>query len=180
MAEHFNINKVILMKFKIYTFLFCLIFSIGCSENAPYSMWETKTFPKTQITDNTMLSIKLVNPSETDEQHVTAIGFNQGGNVGHFQLSKVLVGNREESTTDIVIPPSGELILMVNYSPLNLETTVANYGEWETGTEARWIPTTDESASRTRKNDVIHRSIIELAYDYPEPGLVFYSACRVC
>ena len=113
----------------------------GCSDDGQFSKWETRTFPKTMITESSVMEIPIVNGSDTDEQHVRAIGLNQGADAaGHFQIISVKVDNHEVNLNDIVIPPAGRLIITIGYAPLNMTTSVADYGGWETGYKPRWIP----------------------------------------
>ena len=160
-------------KFRIINLIgLMIVLLVGCSEDDQFSKWETRTFQKTRVTESSMLEVLIANASDSDEQHVTAIALNQGADPsGHFQIMSVKVGNREVDLNDIVIPPSGKLKVTLGYAPLNMITSVADYGNWETGQAPRWVPGQSENASN--KSEAIHRAVLQLSYDYPNDGLLF-------
>ena len=113
------------------------------------------------------------NNDTSEEQHVRAIGFDKGSNsVGHFRLDSVQVGNSSVGTQDIVIPPGSTLVVNVTYAPLNMDTTFANYGGWETGRPTRFIPHKPGEEPQEETGEAIHRSILQASYDYPKGGIL--------
>jgi hypothetical protein len=152
----------------------------ACTPESQFSGWQTEEFDLTQITASTTKQFVLANNSEDSEQHVRAIAFDRGSNsAGHFKIQSITVGNSDVDATDIVIPPKSALTITVNYTPKNLETTEASYGGWKTGGDERWIPKSPEEVERDaeeaaqEKLYAIHRSIIEIVYDYPKEGIYF-------
>lgn len=151
--------------------------SAACSgSGGQFSGWQTEEFGETRITENTSKSFALGNASGEEEQHVRALAFDRGSNsAGHFRIDGVAVGNQVVEPTDIVIPPGSSMNVTVIYSPLNLETTKANYGGWVTGEDERWVPMRPDEVDEwgKRKGDAIHRAIVLAVYDYPREGIMY-------
>jgi hypothetical protein len=159
--------------FYLLTSISCLLLS--CSGDQ-FSSWRVESFDTTLVTENSQKTIYINNPDSSKEQHVRGIGFDKGSNAaGHFRLDSIQVGNQYVSAQDIIIPPGGTLAINTTYEPQNLETTFARYGGWETGRPDRWVPVhPDELEDRLNEEEeeAIHRAILQLTYDYPQPGIV--------
>ncbi len=148
----------------------------ACSNDDQFVAWQTETFDKTPVTESVTKTFVLGNSSDDKEQHVRGIAFDRGSNgAGHFTIAGVKVGDRDVAMDDIVVPPGSALSVTVNYSPLNLETSIADYGGWVTGEEESWTPMhPDEVEDFQRESDeAIHRSMMVAVYDYPRDG-IFY------
>jgi len=148
----------------------------ACSNDDQFVAWQTETFDKTPVTESVTKTFVLGNSSDDKEQHIRGLAFDRGSNgAGHFTIAGVKVGDRDVAMDDIVIPPGSALSVTVNYSPLNLETSIADYGGWVTGEEERWTPMhPDEVADSQRESDeAIHRSMMVAVYDHPRDG-IFY------
>ena len=122
---------------------------------------------------STQKTVLIGNPDMAEEQHIRGIGFDKGSNAaGHFRIDSIKVGEQSVGTTDIIIPPGSALAITITYEPLNLETTFANYGGWETGRPHRWIPHKPGDEPKKEKDVAIHRAILQATYDIPRPGIV--------
>lgn len=148
---------------------------VGCSGSS-FSGYQQEYFDETQITGQTIKDIVIGNASEMDEQHLRGINFDKGSNAaGHFRIDSIKVGEQVVGMTDVIIPPQSALIVTVSYIPLNLETTVADYGGWETGYDDRWIPKPLDEIEREEDESppAIHRSLLQAVYDKPQGGIVY-------
>lgn len=148
----------------------------SCS-GSQFSAYQQEFFDQTEITESATQEIVLGNSYEMEEQHLRGINFDKGSNsVGNFRIDSVKVGERTVGLTDVIIPPMSALIVTVTYTPQNLETTVADYGGWETGYEDRWIPRPLDELQEEQRNKkfepAIHRAILEAVYDKPREGIV--------
>lgn len=149
-----------------------ILFLLAC-EGSQFSAYRIEKFETTPVTMSTQKAVYISNPDSGKEQHIRAIGFDKGSNsAGHFMIDGVKVGTESVATKDIVVPPGSSLTIMVTYSPLNLETTFADYGGWETGRPVTWIPHKPGEESNDKEDRAIHRSILQLSYDYPVGGIV--------
>lgn len=98
-------------------------------------------FDITPITGETTRRLQLVNPHETESQHVRAIGFDGGGNQGgHFTVKGASIAGKPLPLHDISIPPTAALELEIVYAPKNLQTTQADFGGEVTGAPVRFEP----------------------------------------
>lgn len=109
--------------------------------------------------------------------HVSEIDFDRSSNsAGHFRLEKVMVGNKLVDKKDIVIPPGSALYITVSYSPLDLKTSKASYGGWETGRDERWLPKDPKEVEGEAANEkplsAIHRSLFYVLYDEGREGML--------
>ncbi len=155
----------------ILSFLFLSIF-VSCSGNQ-FAEYHIENFDTTQVTTSTQKVIYVANNDTSEEQHIRVIAFDKGSNsAGHFRMDSAKVGDQSVGTKDIVIPPGSALSITVTYAPLNMETTFANYGGWETGRPDRFVPY--PTGERPEKDDgtAIHRAILQASYDYPRSGLI--------
>lgn len=164
------------MKSKFYITLAVALILSACSERGQFVNWQDENLGEVRVTESVTKTFVLANNSPDQEQHIKAIAFDQGSNAaGNFRMDKLLVGGKPVSASDIVIPPGSVLRVTVTYQPANLVTTDANWNGWTTGGAKRWIPKSPEAvaADENKKEPVIHRSIIEALYDYPNEG-IFY------
>jgi len=150
----------------------------GCAGSGDsFCDWTVEEFGRARITEDISRTIVLANPSETTEQHLLAVAFDRGSNSeGHFRIEGVRVGDKEVSPNDVVVPPGGILSVTVTYSPVNLETTQADWGGWITGQPRRWIPIDEEEYERQKEEaagPAIHRAIIQAVYDHPNEGIYY-------
>lgn len=157
-----------------------ITFALGmaaCSgSGGQFSGWQEEVFETTAVTKASSTEIIVGNASTSDEQHLLAAGFLSSSNTdGHFRIDRVRVGGRDVEPTDIVIPPGSTLTLEVTYAPINLSTTVADYGGWVTGLPERWEPTpvSEVEAEEPEKEETIHRALLQLTYDKPREGIVY-------
>lgn len=151
-----------------------VLFSACSGSDSQFTGWQTEEFSSTPITGTSKKSFVLANPSMDGEQHVRAIAFDRGSNsAGHFRIERILLGNKEASQSDIVVPPGGEIAVTVTYAPQNMETTRASYGGWTTGEEKRWVPKRPDEVWKETPEAIVHRAIIEVVFDYPREG-IFY------
>ncbi|MBI4211554.1 MAG: hypothetical protein HY540_02845 [Deltaproteobacteria bacterium] len=138
----------------------------------------TETFATTPITESQTTTITVANPSESAAQRLLIAGFDPATNsAGHFRIDSIMVGNQSVANKDIIIPPQSVLTLRVTYEPVNLETTLANYGGWVTGVPSRWEPRVIEpepsTAIEKKETEAIHRALLQLIYDEPKPGMLY-------
>ena len=151
------------------------IFLISCTGDQ-FVGWQQEFFDETPISQISSKEIVIGNSDEMREQHIRGINFDKGSNsAGHFRIDSVTVGNQIASLTDVIIPPGSALKIKISYAPLNLETTVASYGGWETGREERWIPKPQEEIEEGKKKTLepaVHRAILQAVYDKPDEGIV--------
>lgn len=130
----------------------------------------------TPITTESLKTIKLVNPSSQDVEHITAIAFDAGANEGgHFKIEKVEIGGNKVTTRDITVPAGGYVSIGISYTPKNLKTTEADYGLWHTDSEE---PATEmmivlASGALRKVKKAVHRSVLVVQYDYPRTGNVY-------
>jgi hypothetical protein len=149
----------------------------GCSGDQ-FVGWQQETFDETQITAATSKDIIIGNAEQMEEQHLRGINFDKGSNAaGHFRIDSVKVGALPGGLTDVIIPPQSALVVTVSYVPLNLETTVADYGGWVTGREERWVPKPLDEIEKEREEQgesepAIHRAILTAVYDKPREGIL--------
>jgi len=170
-----GVSPIIMCK-KLFITIVCVTVLASCSSSSQFGGWKTEVFAKTPITGSSTKTFQMVNSDLEEEQHLRAVAFDRGSNAtGNFRIDDIKVGNKSVDSTDIVIPPGEALSVTVTYAPRNLETTKASYGGWRTGDEKRWIPTRQEDIDKeTAGSDLaIHRSIIEMVYDYPKEGIYF-------
>ena len=147
-------------------------FFASCSGDQ-FAGWHIENFDTTQITTSTRKTIYIANNDSQEEQHIRGIGFDKGSNAaGHFRIDTIKVGEQSVGTKDIIIPPGGALAITVTYAPLNMETTFADYGGWETGKPDRWIPHNPSDEQKKNSDVAIHRSILQAVYDVPRQGVV--------
>lgn len=159
-----------------YIILACVMMLASACSGDQFVGWQQEFFDETEITGITTQEIVIGNSEEMEEQHIRGINFDKGSNAaGHFRIDSVKVGNTTLGLTDLIVPPGSALTVAVSYAPLNLETTVASYGGWETGREERWIPKPlDELEEDESKADepAIHRALLQAVYDKPKPGII--------
>lgn len=160
---------------KIILFFGSIVLLSACSESGSFTGWQTEDFGSIAITESATKVFSLANDSEDKEQHVIGIAFDRGSNAaGHFRIEQLKVGEIAVEESDIVIPPKSSLNITVTYAPMNLLTSEAAYGGWETGKPKRWIPKSpDEAKKKEKEEPVIHRAIIEAVYDHPSDGIYF-------
>lgn len=150
----------------------CFFVMMGC-EGSQFAAWHQETFDTTPVTMESRKDIFVSNSNDSQEQHIRVVAFDKGSNsAGHFRIDSLKVGNETVGTKDIVIPPGGTLTVTVTYAPLNLETTFANYGGWETGRPRRWIPHKPGEGPPPEEDEAIHRAILQASYDYPTDGIM--------
>lgn len=159
---------------KIWPALFLLHLAVSSCSGDQFAAWQQETFEVTAVTESTQKIIYIKNTSADKEQHVRSIAFDKGSNAdGNFTLNSVKTGDQTVGKKDIVVPPGSSLALIVTYSPVNLETTYANYGGWETGKPKPWLPGPAEDVSNNEEEEeAIHRALLLASYDYPKDGLV--------
>lgn len=152
-----------------------LLLSIAsCTGPGQFSEMRTEAFSTTRISENANLAVRVANPSTVDEQHLLAVGFDAASNSeGHFRIDSILVGDQPVAAQDIVIPPGSVLKLNLTYSPLSLETTLANYGEWVTGVPERFEPIPVGEEAESEMHEAIHRSLLHFVYDAPREGILY-------
>lgn len=152
-----------------------LITVTSCAgSGSSFTDWATEEFDATSITESQTKTIILGNPSQDKEQHLLGVAFDRGTNaVGNFRIEKVIVGSQEVAPNDIVVPPGSTVKLTVTYSPLNLESTVADWGGWVTGRPRRWVPMNPDDYGKEKDEPVIHRAVIEAVYDHPVQGIYY-------
>jgi hypothetical protein len=156
----------------VFLLLTSVFWLLSC-EGDQFSAYRVEKFETTPITMSSQKAVYISNPDSEKEQHIRAIGFDKGSNAaGHFRIDSVKVGTESVGSKDIVVPPGSSLTIMVTYSPLNLETTFANYGGWETGRPRTWIPYKPGEEPKEEEDKAIHRAILQLSYDYPAGGIV--------
>ncbi|HPM41874.1 MAG TPA: hypothetical protein PLY45_05515, partial [bacterium] len=163
---------------QIFLVAMAALLSSCAGSGSSFCDWSIQELGTARITESITKTIVLANPSEDKEQHLLGVAFDRGTNVdGHFRMDSVKVGNQEVSPNDVVVPPGGVLSLTVTYSPVNLESTKADWGGWVTGRERRWIPVTEEEYERQRQEEaaepVVHRAIIQAVYDHPNEGIYY-------
>jgi len=159
---------------KITYVLIALLFA-GCSGSS-FSGYQQEFFDETQITGETTKEIIIGNADDMDEQHLRGINFDKGSNAaGHFRIDSIKVGQQVVGMTDVIVPPQSALVVTVSYIPLNLETSTADYGGWETGEDDRWIPKPIDEIEDGEGGlpEVIHRSLLQAVYDEPRGGIVY-------
>ena len=170
--------------------VFLAIFLFGCSGGGgQFASYEREYLGKAAIGGSVTKQIVLRNASLTEVEHITGLNFNAGNNTaGHFRIDKVEVGGvvQNPRDKDISIPAGSILQIYVTYQPLNLETTIADFGGWETGVQERYVPqkpsTDDDGAikamgsllgkSEDASESAIHRAILAVVYDFPRMGVV--------
>jgi hypothetical protein len=149
-----------------------LCFFVSCSGDQ-FAGWHVESFDTTQITSSTQKTIYIGNSDSTEEQHIRGIGFDKGSNAaGHFRIDTIKIGEQSVGSKDIIIPPGGALAITITYAPLNMETTFADYGGWETGKPDHWIPHKPGEEPKKDKDTAIHRAILQTTYDVPRQGVV--------
>lgn len=160
---------------KKITYVFIALLFAGCSGGS-FSGYQQEFFDETQITGETTKDIVIGNADNMEEQHLRGINFDKGSNAdGHFRIDSIKVGQTVVGMTDVIIPPQSALVVSVSYIPLNLETTAADYGGWETGLDDRWIPKPLEDIEDGEEGapSAIHRSLLQAVYDKPQSGIVY-------
>jgi hypothetical protein len=164
-----------------------LLFFTGCNGSGQFASFNREYLGKVQIGASASKEVVLQNPYLSTVQHIVGLNFDTGTNSeGHFRIDKVEVGGvvQNPRDKDISVPAGSILQIYVTYQPLNLETTVADYGGWSTGGEERYIPSRPEdSAADAMKSllgkaesdeevpTAVQRSIISVVYDYPQKGI---------
>jgi len=165
------------LTFYSLVFVLCPLVLNSCSgSGGQFADMRLQEFGETRITESKKTTITIGNPSTTEEQHLRLVKFDAVSNAaGHFHLDSIMVGDQIVSPQDIVVPPGSILKLQFTYSPLNLETSLANYGGWETGVPERWQPQPLEEATNEgiEKGGALQRAIVQLVYDFPREGIVF-------
>ena len=148
---------------------------ISCSGSGEkFGGWEDRLFDVTPISGQETKTVIVTNPSQSDEQHVLSASFLASSNTaGHFRIDSIQVGDQPVGKNDIIIPPGSVLRLTVTYSPLNLETTQADYGGWITGEPEHFEPQPVGKKEPAKKKEAIHRALLELVYDKPSEGIVY-------
>ncbi|MBI4237499.1 MAG: hypothetical protein HY696_03645 [Deltaproteobacteria bacterium] len=183
------------------SFALCLFLSTACSRQLPFSDYQREEFSVTAITADQEKVIRLVNPNETEAQHVRAIAFDAGGNPGgHFAIAEITVGGKTFQPRDILIPPRSALEIHILYAPRDLQTSRVAFGGWETGQPPRLAPLPPPDDSEPEDDAApepesatgvaaallgrataraaastpaaIHRALIVLTYDYPQEGVM--------
>lgn len=153
-----------------------LFVALASCSGDQFTGWQQETFDQTPIAQSTSKEIVIGNSEEMEEQHIRGINFDKGSNAdGHFRIDSIKVGNQVVGLTDIFVPPGSSLKVKISYTPLNLETTVAAYGGWETGYESRFIPKTKEELEEEMKKPeepAIHRALLQAVYDKPREGIL--------
>ncbi len=171
------------MKWRTITIcMFLLPTVLACSGSSQIGGWQDALFSETPITQTSKLSVTLGNKSTTEEQHLVFAGFEPYSNTGgHFRVDSFKVGDKVVNQKDIVVPPGSVLTMNVSYTPLDLETTKANYGGWETGQPERWEPKPISQVEREREEaangeaelpTAVHRALLQLMYDSPQEGIL--------
>lgn len=156
-------------------FLTFLLFA-SCSSTSQFGGMQNVQFSETPLTQTKTMTVELANPSQTQEQRIELAGFEpSSNNGGNFRIDKIQVGNRTVAPSDIVIPPSSVLKITVSYTPLSLQTSEADYAGWSTGKPERWTPqpVDDARAKPEPEAGAIHRALLQLVYDHPQPGIVY-------
>lgn len=163
-----------------YSFCSIVLALIGlmvgaCSTPHQFTRYEMEKFDITPITGQSQKTIKLINPSKTNVQHITAVMFDGGGNEGgHFKIERIDIGGEKVPAKDMTIPVAGYADVVVSYVPKDLISTTAEYGLWKTGPEtAVSAMVTLGSGVTANKTAAVHRGIIVAQYDYPEQGNVY-------
>ncbi len=151
-------------------------FLIAACSGDQFVGWQQEVFDETPVTESTTKEIIIGNAEEFEEQHLRGINFDRGSNAaGHFRIESLKVGSAPVGMTDVIIPPGSALVVKILYEPLNLETTVADYGGWVTGREERWIPKPKEELEQEQDRafePAIHRSLLQAVYDKPREGIL--------
>jgi len=181
------------MKRTILAIFLATIFSASCSEDdGQYALYYREFVGETEVGGSVTKQIVFRNPSVDSVQHLVGLNFDAGQNTdGNFQVEKVEIGGVAVNPRDkdISVPPGSILQVYIKYRPLNLNTTVANFGGWRTGEVERYEPREPgkaESADKTMekllgkkepdlsydKDSAIHRAIFAAVYDYPTVGVV--------
>ncbi|MBI4366434.1 MAG: hypothetical protein HY543_06420 [Deltaproteobacteria bacterium] len=119
------------------------VFLAACSGSSlPFATLQQEVFETTPLTVVQEKVVRLVNPSDQEPQHIPAIGFDAGGNVGgHFQIVRVASAGRVYDLKNITVPAGATLEITVRYAPRDLKTTEATYAGWQTGQPERFEPT---------------------------------------
>lgn len=194
------------MKGCVYFAILSVLFLSACAgDGAPFETYERQFVGRVPIGSSVTKQIVMQNPDTQGVQHITQMNFEAGTNMeGHFRIDKVELGGVvvNPRDRDITIPAGSILQVYVTYQPLNLDTTLANYGGWLTGVQERYMPGPpgeegndkdkedgavkamsrligkedgDETGGSVDLNDstkAIHRAILTAIYDKPGKGLV--------
>lgn len=162
------------MRQTLFLFVASLFLLAACSGDQ-FVGWQQEVFDETSITESMSKEIIIGNAEEFEEQHLRGINFDRGSNAaGHFRIESLKVGTTPVGMTDVIIPPGSALVVKILYEPLNLETTVADYGGWATGREERWIPKPKEELEQEDGafEPAIHRALLQAVYDKPREGIL--------
>lgn len=160
----------------------------------PFAAYQQETFGETAITTAQEKTVRLANPYPDEPQHIRVIAFDAGGNAGgHFQIKRVVAGERELPPKDVVIPGGSVVEITFAYVPKNLTTTRASWGGVETGQPARNEPQVPKSVypnplytlagaiphprrfqgkAAAAPPQAIHRALVILTYDHPGEGVI--------
>ncbi len=186
-----------------YPYLLALIFAVclcACSGGGDqFTGYQREYIGQAAIGSAITKKVILRNESMSDVQHILGLNFETGTNSdGHFRIDKVELGGvaLNPKDKDITVPVGSILQIYVTYQPLKIDTTVANYGGWSTGSEEPFVPhdpaADEQSAVKAMKALIskddsfdpntlskpvagkhgIHRAVIAAVYDQPNAGEV--------
>ena len=142
------------------------LFVLAACHGEQFAGWQQERFEPTAVTQSLAKSVIIGQTSESQNQHLLGINFEQGSNAaGHFRIDAVKVNSQIVSASDIVIPSQSLLEVTVSYTPMNLLTTSADYGGWVTGEEGRFNPRPVGAADADKSQTAIHRAILQAVYD---------------
>lgn len=172
-------DKISAMRIGYYSILFC-IFLGACSQGGAFSAYQREEFGEVMIGKGITKSITLQNSSVDSVEHIVMLDFDAGTNEGHFKVDKVEIGGTAANpkNKDISIPAGSFAKVFVTYQPLNMQTTVADYGGWRTGEEERFKPHKPKPVDAmkvlvgAKEEKAIHRAILAVTYDHPSQGLI--------
>ena len=149
----------------------CLVFA-ACSEADQFASYQREVLGEVSIGSSVSKQIVLQNPSIDGVQHIVGLNFEAGDNAaGHFRIDNVEVGGVAQNPRDkdISVPAGSILQIYITYEPLNLQTSVADYGGWRTGA----IEAMSSLVGKASDEDIVyHRAIVAVVYDRPQIGIV--------
>jgi len=186
------------MRRTIYILFSVMLLSSCFGDGDQFSSYQRTFMGKTQIGSSVSKIITLQNPSTDSVQHIFGLNFDAAANPdGHFRIDKVEVGGVAQNPKDhdITVPAGSLLQVYVTYQPLNLNTTVADYGGWSTGEPEPWIPKKPDDTGTTsavkamqallpkaddapitidsNEKAAIHRAMLVVVYDQPKIGYAY-------
>lgn len=180
--------------------LFVVLLTASCTPDPLFTEYTKEVFNLTKVTESDVRTIKILNESNEEIQHIVSMAFHAESNKnGHFQIQGVDVGTSRVGLKDLYIPPMGILKLNISYAPLNLETSEESFGGWITKEDDKGIVEVSDNGDIIVRSSLlesstdimsalggevedqtllgyepaIHRAMLIIGYDRPREGYIY-------